>query len=181
MVSEWVASECKWCVRVWIVTLYVCVHVCVWLCVSGCACVCGCVSMCVCVCVCVCVEEYESEIMYSTHYQTSSNNRASKEIETPRTDDKLSYHRNFLRSSVVRTTLVSSSTTVQVPCPVPWFEQVRGGSVGLKPPQTCSKHSSGQGTRPVVELHMSLMWFNPTDSAQTIALGKEQDLCWSLT
>ena len=35
---------------------------------------------------------------------------------------------------------------------------------------------SGQETRPVVKLHMSLGWFNPTDPARTIAQGKEPEL-----
>jgi len=29
-----------------------------------------------------------------------------------------------------------------------------------EPPRTCSHHSIGQGTRPVVELDMSSKWFN---------------------
>ena len=42
-----------------------------------------------------------------------------------------------------------------------------------EPPRTFSNHSTGQGTRPVVELDMSSGWFNPTEPPRTIAQGKE--------
>ena len=36
--------------------------------------------------------------------------------------------------------LVLSYTTVQVPCPMLWFEKVRGGSVGLNHPKLMTNY-----------------------------------------
>ena len=39
-----------------------------------------------------------------------------------------------------------------------------------EPPRTCLNHSTGEGTRPVVELDMSSAWFNPPPQVWFLAL-----------
>ena len=41
---------------------------------------------------------------------------------------------------------------------------------------TCSNHCTTQGSWPVVEFHMSLGWFNPTEPPRITVLQREQGL-----
>ena len=58
--------------------------------------------------------------------------------------------------------LISSSTTGLVPCAVLWFENVRGGSIGLNLPKLMSSstnYSTGQVQSTTGLVSYPLLWF----------------------
>ena len=54
---------------------------------------------------------------------------------------------------LVKLLLLQTRPVMKLDMSLGWFNPT-------EPPQTCSHHSTGQGTRPVVELDMSSKWFN---------------------